>query len=187
MAAPFCVLSETLAYCRTCPRRETGRRKCARSLTTEAFDAGVAYWLGIGSPVRTTEFDSPRPLHAGVAQVEEHRTRNARRGVSTISSGSTISPGRPLRSRRQSEKLDKHVRLVLLAPSVTVAEWLRRATVDRSTRVQFSPVTPFSFPRASFNGSGYPATNRETWGFESLRPRHFSARRPKDRAQPSEV
>src|SRR5438128_5012676 len=43
------------------------------------------------------------------------------------------SPGRPLRSRRQSEKLDKHVRLVLLAPSVTVAEWLRRATVDRFT------------------------------------------------------
>ena len=53
-------------------------------------------------------------------------------------------PGRPLRSRRQSEKLDKHVRLVPLAPGVTVAEWLRRATVDRSTRVQFSPVTPFS-------------------------------------------
>ncbi len=52
-------------------------------------------------------------------------------------------PGRPLRSRRQSEKLDKHVRLVPLAPGVTVAEWLRRATVDRSTRVQFSPVTPF--------------------------------------------
>ena len=49
-----------------------------------------------------------------------------------------------MRSRRQSEKLDKHVRLVPLAPGVTVAEWLRRATVDRSTRVQFSPVTPFS-------------------------------------------
>src|SRR5437667_10210543 len=54
------------------------------------------------------------------------------------------SPGRPLRSRRQSEKLDKHVRLVPLAPNVAVAEWLRRATVDRSTRVRFSPVTPFS-------------------------------------------
>ena len=129
-------------------------------------------------------------------------------------------PGRPLRSRRQSEKLDKHVRLVSLAPDVTVAEWLRRATVDRSTRVQFSPVTPFSvtpfllggsqvgkasdfesdhaevrilpsqprscFTRASFNGSGYPATNRETWRFKSSRPRHFPARRPRDRAQPSE-
>ena len=45
---------------------------------------------------------------------------------------------------RRSEKPDKHVRLVPLAPIVTVAEWLRRATVDRSTRVQFSPVTPFS-------------------------------------------
>src|SRR6266446_1634836 len=54
------------------------------------------------------------------------------------------SPGRPLRSRRRSEKPDKHVRLVLLAPSVTVAEWLRRQTVDLSTRVQFPPVTPFS-------------------------------------------
>ena len=52
------------------------------------------------------------------------------------------SPGRPLRSRRQFETLDKHVRLVLLAPSVTVAEWIRRATVNRTTRVQFSPVTP---------------------------------------------
>src|SRR5437870_4965610 len=61
-----------------------------------------------------------------------------------------ISPGRPLRSRRRSEKPDKHVRLVLLAPTVTVAEWLRRHTVDLSTRVQFPPVTPTM--RASFNG-----------------------------------
>ena len=60
------------------------------------------------------------------------------------------SPGRPLRSRRRSEKPDKHVRLVPLAPSVTVAEWLRRQTVDLSTRVQFPPVTPAM--RASFNG-----------------------------------
>ena len=60
-----------------------------------------------------------------------------------------ISPGRPLRSRRRSEKPDKHVRLVPLAPSVTVAEWLRRQTVDLSTRVQFPPVTPIW---ASFNG-----------------------------------
>src|SRR6202050_646186 len=52
------------------------------------------------------------------------------------------SPGRPLWSRRRSEKPDKHVRLVPLAPSVTVAEWLRRQTVDLSTRVQFPPVTP---------------------------------------------
>ena len=57
------------------------------------------------------------------------------------------SPGRPLRSRRRSEKPEKHVRLVLLAPSVTVAEWLRRQTVDRSTRVRFSPVTPKLFTR----------------------------------------
>lgn len=44
------------------------------------------------------------------------------------------SPGRPLRSRRRSEKPDKHVRLVPLAPSVTVAEWLRRQTVDLLAR-----------------------------------------------------
>ena len=61
-----------------------------------------------------------------------------------------ISPGRPLRSRRRFEAPDKYVRLVLLAPSVTVAEWLRRQTVDLSTRVRFSPVTPIE--RASFNG-----------------------------------
>jgi hypothetical protein len=66
-----------------------------------------------------------------------------------------ISPGRPLRSRRRSEKPDKHVRLVLLAPSVTVAEWLRRQTVDLSTRVQFPPVTPTM--RASFNGENTSA------------------------------
>src|SRR5579864_682579 len=53
-----------------------------------------------------------------------------------------ISPGRPLWSRHRSEKPDKHVRLVLLAPTVTVAEWLRRLPVDLSTRVQFPPVTP---------------------------------------------
>ena len=52
--------------------------------------AGVAYWLGIGSPVRSTEFDSPHSLHAGVAQVEEHRTRNAEVGVSNTPSGSRI-------------------------------------------------------------------------------------------------
>ena len=51
--------------------------------------AGVAYWLGIGSPVRSTEFDSPHSLHAGVAQVEEHRTRNAEVGISNIPSGSS--------------------------------------------------------------------------------------------------
>ena len=51
--------------------------------------AGVAYWLGIGSPARATEFDSPHSLHAGVAQVEERRIRNAEAGVSITSSGSS--------------------------------------------------------------------------------------------------
>jgi hypothetical protein len=80
-----------------------------------------------------------------------------------------FSPGRPLRSRHRSEKPDKHVRLVPLAPSVTVAEWFRRRIVAPSTAVQFRPVTPMgrwlnwvqgsipcprakiSFTRASFN------------------------------------
>lgn len=53
--------------------------------------AGVAYWLGIGSPVRSTEFDSPHPLHAGVAQAGERRTRNAEAGVSNTPSGSRIA------------------------------------------------------------------------------------------------
>ena len=42
----------------------------------------------------------------------------------SIPSSSTSSPGWPLRSRRRSEKPDTHVRLVLLAPDVTVAECL---------------------------------------------------------------
>src|SRR5712692_7511188 len=56
--------------------------------------AGVAYWLGTGSPVRSTEFDSPRPLQAGVAQVAEHRTRNAEGGVSSTPSGSKLELAR---------------------------------------------------------------------------------------------
>src|SRR5437868_2533044 len=52
------------------------------SVRSKVF-AGVAYWLGIGPPVRPTEFDSLHPLHdefcasAGVAQVEERRSRKA--------------------------------------------------------------------------------------------------------------
>jgi hypothetical protein len=118
----------------------------------------------------------------------------------------TSSPGWPLRSRRRSEKPDTHVRLVLLAPNVTVAEWLRRQTVDLSTRVQFPPVTPTllggrpaartrvfeacygssSLPlpastimRASFNGPGHPATNRESGGSSPpARAKSQTARRP---------
>src|ERR1043165_1552472 len=50
--------------------------------------ADVAHWLGAGPPVRPTEFDSLHPLHAGVAQAEERRTRNAAGGVSNTPSGS---------------------------------------------------------------------------------------------------
>src|SRR4030095_1828017 len=35
------------------------------------------------------------------------------------------------------------------------------------------PTSIFTVTRASFNGSGHPATNRETWRFESSRPYHF--------------
>jgi hypothetical protein len=115
------------------------------------------------------------------------------------------SPGRPLRSRRRSETPDKHVRLVLLAPTVTVAEWLRRTTVDRSTRVRFSPVTPFSWEvvsRTRVGGSspspvarfsrGRRSTDQDTrlrtgrHGGSNPPARTISARRPKDRAQLSE-
>ena len=60
--------------------------------------AHVAYWLGgiaviKAAPVRRTEFDSLHPLHvssAGVAQVEERRSRKAEVGVSNIPSGSSF-------------------------------------------------------------------------------------------------
>src|SRR5713226_920031 len=55
------------------------------------------------------------------------------------------STGGPLACNQQMG-----VRFPPLPPIVTVAEWLRRQTVDLSTRVQFPPVTPCM--RASFNG-----------------------------------
>src|SRR6266567_916067 len=55
------------------------------------------------------------------------------------------STGGPLACNQQMG-----VRFPPLPPIVTVAEWLRRQTVDLSTRVQFPPVTPVM--RASFNG-----------------------------------
>src|SRR4030081_663231 len=55
------------------------------------------------------------------------------------------STGGPLACNQQMG-----VRFPPLPPIVTVAEWLRRQTVDLSTRVQFPPVTPTM--RASFNG-----------------------------------
>lgn len=75
--------------------------------------AGVAYWVGIGSPVRPTEFDSPHSLQAGVAQVEERRTRNAEAGVSNTPSGSSrcSSVGEQLLGRQPTS-----VRFAPLAP-----------------------------------------------------------------------
>ena len=68
--------------------------------------ADVAYWLGIGPPVRRTEFDSLHPLHvssvsasAGVAQVEERRSRKAEVGVSNIPSGSSFDMGESFNGR----------------------------------------------------------------------------------------
>ena len=110
------------------------------------------------------------------------------------------SPGWPLRSRRQSEKLDKHVRLVPLAPvwpwpsGLGVRLWIaprefdslrsphfhwevakleRHLTLNQIMRRFESSPPSQSFMRAVFNGSGYPATNREIWRFESSRPYHF--------------
>jgi hypothetical protein len=79
------------------------------------------------------------------------------------------SPGRPLRSGRQSEKLDKHVRLVLLAPSVTVAEWLRRATVVAPRRI---PSVAGALPGA------LPAAQQYLREFDSLRSPHSLGGRP---------
>ena len=85
-------------------------------MSAPKLSAGVAYWLGIGSPVRSTEFDSPHPLHAGVAQVEEHRTRNAEVGVSNTPSGSS---GKKL-SLRATLSADK---LGLYKCPSPVAQW----------------------------------------------------------------
>ena len=104
-----------------------------------------------------------------------------------------------MRSRRQSEKLDKHVRLVPLAPVGSrqtrnpkspngdrgrVAQArdresryggyrLSRAVCLRtavSTRVQFSPVTPFSL--GDSQAGRRPILNRIMWRFESSSPSH---------------
>src|SRR5438132_10872872 len=45
-------------------------------------------------------------------------------------------------ARNQVRRGGRCGRRAPLAPIVTVAEWFRRATVHRSTRVRFSPVTP---------------------------------------------
>src|SRR5580700_2333465 len=89
------------------------REEIRLSPSAPKLSAGVAYWLGIGSPVRSTEFDSPHPLHAGVAQVEEHRTRNAEVGVSNTPSGSSrcSSTGEQLHGRQPMS-----VRFAPLAP-----------------------------------------------------------------------
>ena len=73
---------------RLCPGPPTQEEISIISVRSKV-SAGVAYWLGIGSPIRQTEFDSPHSLHAGVAQVEEHRTRKAEVGVSNTPSGSS--------------------------------------------------------------------------------------------------
>ena len=120
---------------------------------------------GLISHASGVQLASPQPI-MGESSNGRYGLLRAYRSRQTVSAGGPLacnqqmrvrlpplppnSPGRPLRSRRRSEKPDKHVRLVLLAPSVTVAEWLRRQTVDLSTRVQFPPVTPST--RASFNG-----------------------------------
>src|SRR5258708_27609187 len=64
------------------------------------------------------------------------------------------STGGPLACNQQMG-----VRFPPLPPIVTVAEWLRRQTVDLSTRVQFPPVTPCM--RASFNGKEHFGPNEE--------------------------
>ena len=90
--------------------------------------------------------------------------------------------------RHQSEKPDNHVQLVALAPIVTVAEWLRRQTVDLSTRVQFPPVTPpignirqRSLESMTF---GIPARARRALVCEARDCRSSRHRRPSSGPQP---
>ena len=82
------------------------------------------------------------------------------------------SPGRPLRSRRRSEKPDKHVQLVPLAPSVTVAEWLRRQTVDLGQKRRRLPT--LSADKVTSTAS--PLVG----GFNSLRSPQLCGRRSTD-------
>ena len=74
---------------------------------------------------------------ANEGSIPSSSTKFAREAVAR-----TLNQRRAGLKSRAFFKQAKHVRLVLLAPSVTVAEWLRRQTVDLSTRVQFPPVTP---------------------------------------------
>ena len=113
------------------------------------FIAGVAYWLGIGPPVRRTEFDSPPPHQAGVAQAEERRIRNAEAGVSITPSGSNFI-ARPMRPRcgqvnRCHAGLISHESGVQLASPQP--EWESRSTggspaCTRQMRVQLPPLPP---------------------------------------------
>jgi hypothetical protein len=98
---------------RVCPGSpKPGEEIAINSVRSESY-AGVAYWLGIGSPVRLTEFDSPHSLHARVAQVEERRIRDAEVGVSNTPSGSSrcSSTEEQLHGRQPMS-----VRFVRLAP-----------------------------------------------------------------------
>ena len=56
------ILCEMRAWYIGCaPGLQPGEEISIISVRSKSF-AGVAYWLGAGSPVRLTEFDSPHPL-----------------------------------------------------------------------------------------------------------------------------
>jgi hypothetical protein len=137
-------------------------------MSAPKLSAGVAYWLGIGSPVRSTEFDSPHPLHAGVAQVEEHRTRNAEVGVSNTPSGSSrcSSMGEQSHGRRPMS-----VRFAPLAPKSRPCKhrWrcagpvLRKSRFESGTGLHLSmrasePVSCWPHKPCEWRSTRQPAT-----------------------------
>ena len=151
--------------------------------------AGVAYWLGIGPPVRVTEFDSLHPLHtlnllnAGVAQVEERRSCKAGVGVSSTPSGSKAFGGVvqrqdrwPATSRWGFDSLLFHqIRQGRPSPGCAASDnkcgrgrVVRRRSVEPSTRIQFPPATPNTDGRSS-TGQSTGFLNRR-FGFKSRRP-----------------
>src|SRR5260370_16792765 len=76
------------------------------------------------------------------------------------------STGGPLACNQQMG-----VRFPPLPPIVTVAEWLRRQTVDLPTRVQFPPLTPARRPPPNARNTSVLSMKRR---FHSAPPSHVS-------------
>jgi hypothetical protein len=99
---------------RLCPGPPTQRRDFDYLRPLQGFcGCGLLVGHRIASPINGVRFSALAPFHAGVAQVEEHRTRNAEAGVSNTPSGSSrcSSTGEQLHGRQPMS-----VRFAPLAP-----------------------------------------------------------------------